>query len=210
MNLLAKAATAPFALLGSLFGGGEELGYVEFDYGSSILVDAGAKKIDTLAKALYEKPELRLDITGFVDVESDRDGLKQYLLQKKVKTQKMKDMLKTKTESLTVDEIKIEPAEYEKYLRLAYKAETFPKPRNAIGFEKTIPVEEMEKLMLTHTQITNEDLHALAARRSATVKEAILKTSRVDAGRLFTIEPKSLTPEKKEKVKDARVDFTLK
>ncbi|HEX2965143.1 MAG TPA: DUF748 domain-containing protein [Syntrophorhabdaceae bacterium] len=210
MNLLAKAATAPFALIGSLFGGGEELGYVEFDYGSNALVDASAKKIDTLAKALYEKPELRLDITGFVDIERDRDGLKQYLVQKKVKTQKMKDMLKTKTESLSVDEIKVEPAEYEKYLRLAYKAETFPKPRNAIGFEKTIPVDEMEKLMITHTQITNDDLRALAARRSATIRDAILKTGRVDAGRLFTIEPKSLSPEKKEKIRDARVDFTLK
>ncbi len=210
MNLLAKAATAPFALIGSLFGGGEELGYVEFDYGSSALLDAGAKKIDTLAKALYDKPELKLDITGYVDIERDRDGLKQYSQQKKIKTQKMKDMLKSKSESLSVDEIKIEPAEYEKYLRLAYKAETFPKPRNAIGFEKTIPVEEMEKLMITHVQITNEDLRALAARRSTAIRDAILKTGRVDAGRLFTIEPKSLSPEKKEKMKDSRVDFTLK
>jgi hypothetical protein len=33
VNLLAKAATSPFALLGALFGGGEELSYLEFDYG---------------------------------------------------------------------------------------------------------------------------------------------------------------------------------
>ena len=34
VNLLTKVATAPFALIGSLFGGGEELSYIEFDYGS--------------------------------------------------------------------------------------------------------------------------------------------------------------------------------
>ncbi|MCX8012547.1 MAG: DUF748 domain-containing protein, partial [Desulfobacterota bacterium] len=34
-NLIAKAATSPFALLGKMFGGGEELSYIEFDYGSA-------------------------------------------------------------------------------------------------------------------------------------------------------------------------------
>jgi len=211
VNLLSKAATAPFALLGSLFGsGGEELGYVEFDYGRDLITDANMKKIDTLAKALQEKPSLRLDVTGYVDVERDREGLKQYLLQKKVKTQKLKDLLKKSSESITVDEIQIEPQEYEIYLRLAYKAEKFPKPRTTIGFEKTIPVEEMEKLMLTNTEVKDEDLRSLAAQRSTTVKDAILKTGQVEAGRLFVIEPKSLTPEKKERLTESRVDFTLK
>jgi hypothetical protein len=211
VNLLSKAATAPFALLGSLFGsGGEELGYVEFDYGRDLITEANMKKIDTLAKALQEKPSLRLDVTGYVDVERDREGLKQYLLQKKVKTQKLKDLLKNSSDSIIVDEVQIEPQEYEKYLRLAYKAEKFPKPRTAIGFEKTIPVEEMEKLMLTNTEVKDEDLRSLAAQRSTRVKDAILKTGQVEAGRLFVIEPKSLTPEKKEKLKESRVDFTLK
>ncbi len=210
VNLLAKAATSPFALLGSLFGGGEELGYVEFDYGRDVLSEANTKKLDMLTKALQEKPGLRLDITGHVDVERDREGLKQYLLQKKARVQKLKDLLKKSSVNITVDEVKIEPQEYEKYLRLAYKAEKFPKPRNVIGLEKTIPVEEMEKLILTHTEVKNEDLRALADQRAGRVKAAILGTGLVDAGRLFIVEPKSLTPEKKEKLKESRVDFTLK
>jgi len=210
MNLLAKAATAPFALLGSLFGGGEELGYVEFDYGRANLTDANVKKIDTLVKALEDRPSLRLDITGFVDIERDKEGLKKYLIEKKVKTQKLKDMLKKTSESIQVDDVKIEPQEYEKYLRQAYSAEKFPKPRTVIGLEKTIPVEEMEKLMLTHVEVKDEDLRALAAQRSARVKDAILKTGKVEAGRLFVVEPKSLSPEAKEKLKASRVDFALK
>jgi len=210
MNLLTKAATAPFALLGSLFGGGEELGYVEFDYGRANLTDANIKKIDTLVKALQDRPSLRLDITGFVDTERDKEGLKQYLIEKKVKTQKLKDMLKKTSESIQVDDVKIEPQEYEKYLRQAYKAENFPKPRTVIGLEKTIPVEEMEKLMLTHMVVKDDDLRALAAQRSARVKDAILKTGKVEASRLFVVEPKSLSPEAKEKLKASRVDFALK
>jgi hypothetical protein len=52
LNLLVKAATSPFALLGALFGGGEELSYVEFDPGLHRINEQGIKKLDTLLKAL--------------------------------------------------------------------------------------------------------------------------------------------------------------
>ena len=37
VNLIGKAATAPFAILGALVGGGEELSFVEFAAGSTTL-----------------------------------------------------------------------------------------------------------------------------------------------------------------------------
>jgi uncharacterized protein involved in outer membrane biogenesis len=93
-NLLVKAATSPFALLGALFGGGEELSYLEFDYGRANLAEPNLKKIDTVVKALDDRPALKLDIQGYVDVERDTEGLKNYLFQRKVKTQKLKEMTK--------------------------------------------------------------------------------------------------------------------
>ena len=41
-NLIAKAATSPFALIGAMMGGGEQLDYLEFDYGSAAV--AGAER----------------------------------------------------------------------------------------------------------------------------------------------------------------------
>jgi hypothetical protein len=210
VNLLTKAATAPFALLGALFGGGEQLSYVEFDYGSDAVNQASAKTIDGLVKALQDRPALRLDIEGFVDVEKDRDGLKRILFERKVKSEKLKDLIKAGPISQAVDEIKVEPQEYEKYLQLAYKVEIFPKPRDETGAEKALPEPEMEKLMLAYTPVTDDDLRLLAGRRSAHVKDAILKDGQVEPGRVFVIEPKSLAPEKKEKRSDSRVDFRLK
>ena len=75
LNLLVKAATSPFALLGAIFGGGEELGYMEFDYGSYDITAEGAKKLDTLIKVLHERPALKFEIEGFVDPEKDREGI---------------------------------------------------------------------------------------------------------------------------------------
>ncbi len=209
VNLLAKAATSPFALLGAVFGGGEELSYIEFDYGVATITEPNLKKIDTLIKALSDRPALKLDIEGHVDLDRDREGLKQFLFQRKLKAQKLKEMLKKGEPAVPVDEAKIEPQEYQKYLKLAYKEEKFPKPKNILGMAKDIPAPEMEKLMLTYIEVKESDLRTLASQRAQKVKESIVKAG-IQPERIFIIEPKSLAPEKKEKLKDSRVEFKLK
>lgn len=211
MNLIAKAATAPFALIGALFGGGgEQLSYVEFDYGSAKLTDAAMKKVETVTKALSDRPALSLDIEGHVSPEEDKEGLRRYLFTRKVNTQKLNDMAKKGQQAPPVDEIKVEPTEYEKYLKKAYKAEKFAKPRNIIGLAKDLPVSEMEKLMITNIEVTNDDLRQLASRRAQETRSAILKTGKIEPSRVFVLDPKALGPEKKENVKDSRVDFKLR
>ncbi len=210
INLITKAVTSPFALLGAIFGGGEELSYLEFDYGRNLITESNIKKIDALIKALHERPSLKLDIEGHVDIEKDREGLKQYIFNRKLKVQKAQEMVKKGQPLVSVDEVKIEPSEYERYLRMAYKEEKFPKPRNILGMAKKLPVSEMEKLMLTHIEVKESDLRTLASQRAMKVKEAILKSGKVEPERIFIIEPKSLKPEKKEKLKDSRVDLKIK
>ena len=210
LNLIAKAATSPFSLLGVIFGGGEELSYLEFDYGAATIAETNTKKIDTLVKALSDRPGLKLDIEGHVDLERDKEGLKQLFFQSKLKAQKLKEMVKKGAPAVPVDEVKIEPKEYEKYLKMAYKEEKFPKPRNIIGMAKDLPVPETEKLMLTHIEVKESDLRSLATQRAMSVKDAILKSGKVEPERIFILEPKSLSPEKKEKLKDSRVEFKIK
>jgi hypothetical protein len=109
-----------------------------------------------------------------------------------------------------IDNVIIEKQEYEKYLKMAYKEEKFPKPRNILGIAKDLPVPETEKLIYTHIEIKESDLRSLASQRATSVKETILKTGKVESERIFILEPKSLLPEKKEKLKESRVDFKLK
>lgn len=95
VNLLVKAVTSPFALLGSIFGGGEELAYLEFAPGSAAITPASAKKLETVAKALSDRPGLKMEIAGRVDADSDKGGLRHASLERKVKSQKLKTMLKS-------------------------------------------------------------------------------------------------------------------
>ncbi|HOW56461.1 MAG TPA: DUF748 domain-containing protein [Smithellaceae bacterium] len=209
VNLITKALTSPFALLASLTGGGEELSFVEFDYGSTIVTDPNLKKINTLIKALKERPQLKMDIQGFVDPEKDKNGLQAREMEKKIKAQKMKELAE-KDEAKTLDSVQIEPGEYEKYLMLAYNAAKFPQPRTEKGELKKMTKDDMEKLLLTSITITDSDLRQLAARRTENVRELILKSGEVPPARIFIIEPKTLAAEQKEKVKASRVDFRLK
>jgi len=62
MNLLVKAATAPFSLLGAMFGGGEDLDIITFDPGSFDITSQAFQKVETLVKALCPRPSLKLGI----------------------------------------------------------------------------------------------------------------------------------------------------
>jgi uncharacterized protein involved in outer membrane biogenesis len=211
VNLLTKAATSPFALLGAAFGGGgEDLGYLEFDYGSVAIADSNLKKLDTLIKALYDRPSLKLEIEGHADVDEDKEAVKQYQFRKKLKVQKLQDRVKQGLPPVPVDDLKVERNEYDKFLTAAYKAEKFPKPRNFLGFAKSLPVPEMEKLMLTNIQVKDDDLRSLASQRAMNVKDTILKSGKIEPSRVFVVEPKSLSPERREKVRDSRVEFKIR
>lgn len=78
-NLLVEAATSPFALLGAVFGGGEQLSYLEFAPGIADIPATEDRKLGNLAKASHDRPSLKLEIEGHVDIEKDREGMRQLI-----------------------------------------------------------------------------------------------------------------------------------
>lgn len=207
VNVITKAITAPFALLGSLFGGGEELGWLEFDPGFSVIPPAGEAKLKNLTKALHDRPGLKLEIAGHVDPETDREGLKRAAIDRKVRVLKLKDAI-GKGESVDASTIKVQPEEYAALLSRVYKDEKFPKPRNLIGLQKDLPVEEMEKLMIANGQASDDDLLALGNQRAQVVKDWLVKNGQISADRIFILAGKSGPVS--DKGKPNRVDFSLR
>jgi hypothetical protein len=210
VNIFAKALTAPFALLASLGGGGEELSYIEFDAGSAALNEAALTKASSLAKALYEKPNVRMEIEGHVDPVLDREALKKKLLERKIRERKLDDLIEAGKPAVPVGQVTISASEYDKYLSRVYSEANIPKPRNAIGLPKTLPRVDMERIIMEHTAVSDGDLRQLAQRRAETVKDQLLKSGQVEPGRIFLTSSAKLNPEKKEKLRDSRVDFRLK
>lgn len=65
LNLITKAVTAPFHVLGRLFGGGDEkVDVVEFDPGKAKLLPPEKEKLKKVADALQKRPQLKLVVRG--------------------------------------------------------------------------------------------------------------------------------------------------
>lgn len=212
VNVITKAVTAPFTLLGSLFGSGEELSNLEFDPGRAAINSKGEEKLKAVAKALTDRPALKLEITGRTDPNADRQGLKRASIDRKVRALKLKDMV-ARGESTETEKVTVTPQEYPALLKRVYKDEKFSKPRNIVGLQKDLPVEEMENLLAANTTVEDSDLTALGNRRAQAVKDWLTTTGQVQAERIFLLASKSGADSTSKEGTPAaltRVDFSLK
>jgi len=220
VNLLTKAITSPFSLIASAFGGGgEELGYIEFAPGSSTLTDDARKKIETVGKALNDRPSLRLEISGRIDPATDADGARRVWLDQRVAEAKQRDLRRSAQAGAQAEEgeggdqgarVTVSKQEYPKYLEAVYKRESFKKPKNFIGLNKSLPPGEMEKLLLENAPVTDAELRALADQRALAVKQSLERDGKVPDAKLFLTAPKLTAEGIKDKGTPNRVDFSIR
>lgn len=210
LNLFAKAVTSPFALIGSLFSGGEDLSYLAFESGRATLAPEMEKRLETMAKALNDRPALRLEISGHADPAKDKEGLKRAILERKVKSQKLAELAKGGKAAGSLAEVTLSPEEYPRYLEKAYKAEDFKKPRNVIGLTKSLPVADMEALMLEHIDAGDAEMQQLAQRRATRAQNWLVETGGVPLERVFLLAPTVNLDAPKGAPEGGRVDFSLK
>ncbi|MDR0576833.1 MAG: DUF748 domain-containing protein [Candidatus Accumulibacter sp.] len=206
VNLLTKAVASPFALIGSMFGGGEELSNVEFDPGRAALTPVAVGRLETLSRALVDKPDLKFEIAGRADPERDTEGVKRARLDRKIRALKREDA-KADDGNGQAETAAAAERDYPDLLERVYGAENFPKPRNMVGLVKRLPVEEMEKLILANSAVSDEDLKNLADRRAKAARDW-LAAHGVPAERMFLLPSKVGVAE--EGQSGCRADFSIK
>jgi uncharacterized protein involved in outer membrane biogenesis len=187
-NLLVKAATSPFALLQAAFGGGsEDFSSVTFNPGSATLSEPQKETLLKLASAIQDRPSLSVEVTGFVDKENDPEGYRAEYLARKMRTEKFLALVKEKKNlpGQTPDTTEILPAEYSNYLKIVYRNEKFPKPRNLIGMLKDLPDSEKKKLIFANTIVGDAELKKLAQERAAVVRNFLTEQGKVNQERVF-------------------------
>jgi len=206
-NLILKAVTSPFSLIAGAFGGssgGEQLNYIAFNPGYAQITPDAQKQLDTIAKALTLRPALKLNIAGRVDPRVDHDGLRLAKVDQQVLEQKIKDTGEPEGGA----PVTVGKDEYDEYLTKAYKAAKFDKPRNMLGLTKSIPPDEMIKLMAANEKVTDDDLRHLADARANAVRAA-LSNRKIEPARLFIVPPKLNADDIKDQSKTTRTDLTL-
>jgi hypothetical protein len=212
VNLVTKAVTAPFALLSSIAGsGGEQLSYVEFAPGRAELGERAQAQLHALAKALTDRPALKIDATGRAAPDEDREGLRRAMLDRALRVQKQKGLAAEGESAPPIDALTIEAAEYPKLLTSVYRDADLPdKPRNILGIAKTLPTAEMEALLLKGYRADDAALAALANRRAQAVKEWLAGPGGIPAERVYIVAPKVTADGVADKGSATRVDFAIR
>lgn len=95
-NVLGRVATAPFALLGSMFGAPDaDLGQLDFPPARTDFTDDARRKLDILARALQDRPTLKLIVRSAPAPAIDREPLRQ---------QRLAELLRQQQEQIASDE----------------------------------------------------------------------------------------------------------
>jgi len=92
-NLLSKAATSPFALLGNAVGADAEMDLENHTFvpGTTDLTTKSAETLSLVLAALQERPELSLGIRGEYDAAADGAVLRPLVLEKQLRTRTAAD-----------------------------------------------------------------------------------------------------------------------
>jgi uncharacterized protein involved in outer membrane biogenesis len=178
LGLLTKVVTAPFAALGALFGGGEELANVDFQPGSAELAASQVEQLTKLSQGLAERPQLRLDVPITLIADEDSKAIAAATLYARVP--KLADAPDeaalrkrlTQLEALYKQSAKDAPA---------YPEET--KTENGIDWNAR--TEWIEARLQEGMQPDQPALEALARQRAQAVQSAVLANTAVAPERLF-------------------------
>lgn len=190
VNLLTKAVTAPFSALASLFGGGEELAYVEFAPGSAALSEAQAIKLGSLQKALIERPALRLDVPYALADAEDGAVLAGAELERRLQA-KMPAPAESSAEQQQKQRLRGLEALYQELLgqNPTYPPDT-AEDENA---ERAAKIAWLEQALTPKLAPGEAGLEALAAERARAVQALLLASPDIAPERLFLTSRRAAT-----------------
>lgn len=194
VGLITKTVTAPFAALGAAFAGGAELSYIDFEAGRADLGQEQTETLTDLATALVERPALNIEITGIVSPETDGAQLRLARYEDLIQAQHIRTLYKGGQAPPEEERPAMSAEARAAYVARAYQEADIPKPRNADGSLKELPVDEMEKLLFTAITIAPADLRHLAMDRAEAAKSGLLGDERLKPERLFITEPITTAP----------------
>ncbi len=184
-NLLVRAATAPFSLLTAMLGSDKDYSAVEFAFGLARLDEEQQEKLAELAGVLQSRPAFNLEISGFADRDNDPEAYREDHLDQMLNEALLRNLQRRGQPLAEGKEPIINEENYSSLLLQVYEEATFPRPRNLIGMLTSLPDEEMEKLLLAHIVVGEEQLADLARDRALAVRNALEAINEELTPRLF-------------------------
>ena len=175
VGLLTNVIAAPFKALGSMFGGGEDLAFVDFQPGSAALSEPATQKLGTLTKGLLQRPELRLNVPLTVATATDSEATARQALAALVPPA---DPAAPADESAKLARIEA--------LETAHRAQLtavpdYPNP------DLDAKIDWLQAALLEHLKPGPAALEALGKQRAGAVRDALLANKGLNPERIFIV-----------------------
>ncbi len=207
-NLIVKAVTAPFALLGALFSGAEEAQHVDFAAGSAVLDPATIERLGALSKSLVEKPGLKVDVPIGAMPEVDGPALLDLAYDAALAGAMGEALPAARKDSGTrppFEELseKNRIAVLTALVRQQTGAEPVlpepPKPPegtsgdDAKAMQQVATLEYLQQQARSHVTVAESEFERLAQQRATAVEQALLEGSGLEPSRVFTVRDGKVT-----------------
>ncbi|MCR8914098.1 DUF748 domain-containing protein [Marinobacter panjinensis] len=185
VNLVAKAATSPFSMLGSVVDlaglSGDDLGEISFEPGRVALAEGENVKLEALGAALNDRPALVLKVRGAVSPQADASGLRR---------QRLFDQLGIADTAPAAERITgLEQA----YGRSDNRASLRAFRDNVAGEDGEVSQSEWEQALVerlvTDIELPPEALGNLASARGVWLRQQMLENYEVPESQVYLLDP---------------------
>ncbi len=195
-KLLEKAVTAPFALLGKLLGAGPNLQFVDFPAGTAALDAQGVKKMQEVAKALTERPQLKIDVPISDVAQIDRPALATARFAAEVRAAEAapRGGKAHAAEAGATPTLAVLTALYRREFGHApsFPAAAAAKPNpaappQAAADKEAAKITYLETQLKSRIVVTDADLKMLGEQRAKALQKALLTGTSLDPARVFVV-----------------------
>jgi hypothetical protein len=208
-NLIVKAVTAPFALLGALFSGAEEAQHVDFAAGSAVLDPTTAGQLGALAKSMVEKPDLKVDVPigalpdldgpallGLAYDAAIADAMNTALPapRKEGGTRPPFESLSTQNKLAVLTAIVKKQTGNEPVIPEPAAPPEGTSRDDAKAMQQAAAIDYLEQQARSHVSVPESEYARLAEERAAAVQHALLDGSGLEPERVFLVRNGKVTP----------------
>lgn len=191
-NIITKAVTAPFSMLGGMFSGADDAQYIDFTPGSIAISEKSAQGLRAISQALSEKQELKIDIPGAPASGPDAEALRDRRFHGALAALSKKN-------DPEFDYAVLEPSEKLDLLKKLYREQFGTKPQldappraddaptrgERIALRDQYEIAQLEDRLQPRFEATTEELTQLARDRAVVVQDALLADGAIDPARIF-------------------------
>jgi Domain of Unknown Function (DUF748) len=173
-NLFRKIVTSPFALLGSLFGRGEEISLIEFQPGALQPQPDARARLQTLAQAMTARPQISVEVP-IAATALDATALAAQRLNDILLT-RAREQLGDRDDASLYAQMEASPTDRRRVL-MAVLGLSASSADNA----------QLEAAARQATTPTADDLEQLATGRAQAIQASLIEGNGIDPGRVFLV-----------------------